>query len=575
MKKIFLLTVTCFIVTLSFGQTIRPINIYTTNPSTGSLDSLGAQCKVEGIVTSIDFDGNNGYYFFVQDSTAGILIYSFTNLNSYSVSMGDKLRLIGEIQQYNGSTRIDVDSIAFISSNNTIPAPQVVNLLDESTEGSLVTLQGVSLASGQGWPNTAGTHNLNLVTSLGATIIMRLDNDANLTPSVAAPNGPFDVIGCVSQYGSDYQLYPRIPTDIDPCYGYGRLGSDSIVACNSHTWINGATYTSNNTSATKTLSTARGCDSVVTLNLTINQAYFTQASATICDNENYTTAGNQTVSVAGVYLDTLSSVLTCDSVIETTINANPSYFTQVSATICDNENYTTAGNQTVSVAGVYLDTFSSVLACDSVIETTLNVLITTHDSLIIDACIGTFSLSGKYFNATGIYSDTISNHLGCDSIIQYDLTISSVNDSVSYYDGDKLISHDSASYYQWLSCDFNFSKVANGTSMIFAPSSNGSYAVEVSKGACRDTSDCFLIQNVSIESDLVNNSEIKLYPNPTNGIVTIDAKQFQKAEVFDAKGRLIIKSKSNTIDLEHQPKGLYFIKVFTEGIIEEFKLIKD
>ncbi|CAI8356006.1 MAG: Uncharacterised protein [Cryomorphaceae bacterium] len=180
-----------------------------------------------------------------------------------------------------------------------------------------------------------------------------------------------------------------------------------------------------------------------------------------------------------------------------------------------------------------------------------------------------------YFNATGIYSDTISNHLGCDSIISYDLTINPLDNSVSYYDGDKLISHDSASYYQWLSCDFNFSKVANGTSMIFAPTSNGSYAVEVSKGACRDTSDCFLIQNVSIESDLVNNSEIKLYPNPTNGIVTIDAKQFQKAVVFDATGRLILTSNSNIIDLERQPKGLYSIKVYTEGIIEEFKLIKD
>ena len=183
-------------------------------------------------------------------------------------------------------------------------------------------------------------------------------------------------------------------------------------------------------------------------------------------------------------------------------------------------------------------------------------------------------MSGKFLNATGIYSDTISNYLGCDSIISYELTINPLDNSVSYYDGDKLISNDSTSYYQWLSCDFNFSKVANGTSMIFVPTSNGSYTVEVSKGACRDTSDCFLIQNVNIESGLVNNSEIKLYPNPTNAFVTIDAKQFQKAEVYDTTGRLILTSKSNIIDLERQPKGLYFIKVYTEGIIGEFKVLR-
>ena len=82
------------------------------------------------------------------------------------------------------------------------------------------------------------------------------------------------------------------------------------------------------------------------------------------------------------------------------------------------------------------------------------------------------------------------------------------------------------------------------------------------------------MQNVGLENNFVK-SEIKLYPNPTNGIVTIDAKQLQKAEVFDATGRLIIKSKSNIINLERQPKGLYLIKVHSKGIIEEFKVLME
>ncbi|MEN8927822.1 MAG: T9SS type A sorting domain-containing protein, partial [Flavobacteriales bacterium] len=39
--------------------------------------------------------------------------------------------------------------------------------------------------------------------------------------------------------------------------------------CNSFTWIDGVTYTSSNNSAKDTLTNAAGCDSVVTLNLTI------------------------------------------------------------------------------------------------------------------------------------------------------------------------------------------------------------------------------------------------------------------------------------------------------------------
>lgn len=52
-----------------------------------------------------------------------------------------------------------------------------------------------------------------------------------------------------------------------------RYGIDSISACNSYTWIDGITYTSNNNTATYLLSngSSTGCDSIVKLNLTITK----------------------------------------------------------------------------------------------------------------------------------------------------------------------------------------------------------------------------------------------------------------------------------------------------------------
>ena len=312
------------------------------------------------------------------------------------------------------------------------------------------------------------------------------------------------------------------------------------------------------------------------LSIVINPAYFTQVDASICDNETYTTAGNQIIDSAGTYLDTLQSALSCDSVIETTLKINSRHLTQVSANICDDATYTFNGNN-YNQAGVYLDTLQSALSCDSVIETTLNVRKTSATSLIVDTCSGIFSLTGKYFDATGIYFDTTLNHLGCDSIISYDLTINLLDNSVTENLNSSptlLIANDLTANYQWLNCTDNFAIIPNETSRTFTALTNGSYAAEVSRGDCRDTSDCYLVQNVGLENNFVK-SEIKLYPNPTNGIVTIDAKQLQKAEVFDATGRLIIKSKSNIINLERQPKGLYLIKVHTKGIIEEFKVLME
>lgn len=45
--------------------------------------------------------------------------------------------------------------------------------------------------------------------------------------------------------------------------------TDIIKACNSYTWIDGNTYTSSNQSAVYTLTNSAGCDSVITLDLTI------------------------------------------------------------------------------------------------------------------------------------------------------------------------------------------------------------------------------------------------------------------------------------------------------------------
>ena len=45
--------------------------------------------------------------------------------------------------------------------------------------------------------------------------------------------------------------------------------TDVVIACNSYTWIDGNTYTSSNNTATHTLINATGCDSIITLDLTI------------------------------------------------------------------------------------------------------------------------------------------------------------------------------------------------------------------------------------------------------------------------------------------------------------------
>ena len=122
-----------------------------------------------------------------------------------------------------------------------------------------------------------------------------------------------------------------------------------------------------------TLSAWLCCDSVIHTTIDATPVISMLVVGSVRSGGSFTTGGGQVVSVAGVYSDTLSSWLSCDSVIQTTINVNPVIFTQASATICSNETFTTGGGQVISAAVVYSDTLVSMMACDSFILTTINI----------------------------------------------------------------------------------------------------------------------------------------------------------------------------------------------------------
>src|SRR5690606_32964167 len=79
---------------------------------------------------------------------------------------------------------------------------------------------------------------------------------------------------------------------------YTPKGTDIITACDSFTWIDGITYTTNNNTATYYLTNAGGCDSFVTLDLTINNSSIGTDVITACDSFTwidgitYTTSNN-------------------------------------------------------------------------------------------------------------------------------------------------------------------------------------------------------------------------------------------------------------------------------------------
>ena len=142
--------------------------------------------------------------------------------------------------------------------------------------------------------------------------------------------------------------------------------SETITACNSYTWTNGVTYTSSNNTAMDTFTNTAGCDSIITLNLTIinsddiisqdptnknispgNDVTFTVA-AILGANATYqwqrdNGTGFQNLSNADQYSGTITDILTITNI--STSNANEVYRCIVTSNSCKD----TSGNAVLTI----------------------------------------------------------------------------------------------------------------------------------------------------------------------------------------------------------------------------------
>jgi hypothetical protein len=110
-------------------------------------------------------------------------------------------------------------------------------------------------------------------------------------------------------------------------------GTDTRTECNSYTWIDGNTYTSSNNTATFNIvgGASNGCDSLVTLNLTLNNSTTGTDTRTECnsytwiDGNTYTSSNNTaTFNIVGGASNGCDSLVTLNLTINNVSDLNTS-----------------------------------------------------------------------------------------------------------------------------------------------------------------------------------------------------------------------------------------------------------
>lgn len=303
-----------------------------------------------------------------------------------------------------------------------------------------------------------------------------------------------------------------------------------------------------------------GCDSILFYDVTVLNSTKSKITISFCGSVKIPTNG-RIVTNPGVYYDTLTNFLGCDSVIEYQMLSEQT-FSFFNDFACGS--YVSASGLVYTKSGVYKDTLLNHRNCDSIITVDLTVYPNTYGSVQLTGCRKVRSLSRKYwYYKTGVYFDTIMNVLGCDSIVTQNVTISELKDSV-YRSGDSLFAEFDPLYqYQWYECTSGYKPILGANQYFYVPVSKGNYACRVIQGNCSDTTDCVIFENSSISKLKAN--RVNVYPVPScDGIINVQLESGISVinwNIYELDGRLLV---SGDVDSKSIKSEFILINLKTE-----------
>jgi gliding motility-associated-like protein len=345
--------------------------------------------------------------------------------------------------------------------------------------------------------------------------------------TTASTQGPHTVVfNTAGTYSIQLQVGDGVTTDAETINITVRSptsGIDTQNACGSFTWINGISYTASNNSAVYTIvgGAANGCDSVVTLNLTINSAVTGIDTQIACNSFTWINGSTYTASNSTASFNIVGgSVAGCDSTVTLNLTINTSSTgidTQAACntfTWIDGNTYTSNNSiATFNIVG------GNSNGCDSTVTLNLTIKNSTSSIDTQTACNAFTWIDGNTYTAnnnTATFTIVGGNSNGCDSTVTLNLTILaapivtvSANSPICEGEAINLTASSSTSgSYFWTGPNGFTSSIQNPTINAAGEISGGIYQVIVSIGnTCADSAQVTIVVNPSPKLVIVINPD--------------------------------------------------------------------
>jgi hypothetical protein len=332
-----------------------------------------------------------------------------------------------------------------------------------------------------------------------------------------------------------------------------------------------------------TLVNVAGCDSFLTLNLTVRPQITGNISRTVCFGESFVFNG-QTLTQNGNYRDTLTASNGCDSILTLNFTVRPRIASIQSQSICNGSSFVFNG-QTITQAGQYFDTLTSVAGCDSFITLNVSLGQATAASQTQSAC-GSYTFNGQTLTQSGQYLDTLTSVGGCDSIVTLTLVVNDLPQPTITQNGN-VLSTQTFDSYQW---QLGGGDINNATAQNYTATANGNYTVLViDSNGCSAFSPVLNVTGVGVNDVRQIDIRFAMYPNPTENILHIEVEsnipacrtgrenRLSQIQVIDMQGRVIITSKfeeKTTLNVSELAATTYQVKISNGGTTTVKRFVK-
>jgi hypothetical protein len=186
---------------------------------------------------------------------------------------------------------------------------------------------------------------------------------------------------------------------------------------------NGLTFNATG-SQTATLQNSLGCDSLATLNLTVRTPNSSNTNLSVCPSVLPLTWNGVVFNEAGIQSITLTDINGCDSIATLNLTVNPISSSTTLLDICASELPYVWNGLTFNASGIQTAVLQNSFGCDSLATLNLTVIVlSSTTNLTVCSNEVPYTWNGLTFNTSGIQSAYLTNLAGCDSTATLNLTV--------------------------------------------------------------------------------------------------------------------------------------------------------